>query len=309
MEAQVKERASRASRAALVLAKITQLPFPPELLILVVEFVVESQLPRCTIATSNTADTLAGEVFAIGEDTDSGTRNLLGQMASKALVKASSIRIGAKFTLSYTLNTPPLLAGREQHLRHLELDLYTHVFNDWPHFQLNRSIEGIASMTAHFTGLETCTMLCHFQHHAVSEPIAEVFNTANINMLDVRNLKTSQNVDKHTLRDTLFALIKAFAEQGPRNRKFIRFSHASRIGEKLGHRPLVPVDNRAGLNEAQDKTATAGHKHPRRFRPGRILKRAYLGPLTLVVEVFKADRAEVVTLQEDGALRFETIHS
>jgi hypothetical protein len=287
LETQADERIGRQTRAASILARITQVAnpaFPPELLILITKLVIESQLPRCTFTSSHTLEAFAAELFATSDSTPSGVRDILQQTAAEELVKISSIRIAAKFNQTSALTIPLTLAGKEHHIRHLELDLRARVFNDWPHTQLNRSIAGMASMASSFVALETCVILCHFQHHVMVDidNISPAQNTIGTDMLGVR--VSPQSPGMSTLQDSLLAFIKAFMEQGPGKQKFIRFRHFSRKGEDAGAGPLVFVKR----------------------RPQRTLDRASREPLTFPPDADRPKKSQVVTLQDDGSLSVVT---
>jgi hypothetical protein len=140
-------------------------------------------------------------------------------------------------------------------------------------------------MTSRFAALETCVILCHFEHYNMNSEQAYVTrHSLATDMLRVRHRVTLQSLDMITLHETLLVFIKAFMEQGPGKRKFIRFHHALTEGHDIGTGPLVLVDR----------------------RPARILERACRGPPTQSPKTHGPRKVQVATLKYDGSLSVVT---
>jgi hypothetical protein len=142
----------------------------------------------------------------------------------------------------------------------------------------------MVSMTSRFPALETCVILCHFEHYNMtSEQAYLTRHSLATNMLGVRHRFTPQSPDMFTLRETLLAFIKTFIKQGPGKRKFIRFHHAlPEGGYDIWTGPLILVAR----------------------RPARVLERACRGPPTRSPKTHRPRKVQVATLQDHGSLSF-----
>jgi hypothetical protein len=94
--------------------------FPTELLLKVIETLVGSQMPYCGIAKSDKLETLAGKCFNWPRNISDSARGCLQRMATKALLKLSTIKIPEDW---WTIL--PVLRGEESHICRLVLELDT----------------------------------------------------------------------------------------------------------------------------------------------------------------------------------------
>jgi hypothetical protein len=94
----------------------------------IIDFVVESQVPRITDVARLTPDTLAGKLFAISKDCPSDLHTWLRENVGDILIKTASIRIPGEFRLN-TLVVPSSLLGLKSRIWHLEIDMCTWVYD------------------------------------------------------------------------------------------------------------------------------------------------------------------------------------
>ncbi|KAM0702666.1 hypothetical protein Q7P35_010097 [Cladosporium inversicolor] len=253
----LKFRASEHARARELqrdcLERISGPSFPPELLTLVVETTVGSQVPYWRIDQSNSLADVANKAFRKWPENFGGdSRCLFREISARAMLKHSLIIIPATFTLQCTLTTPPEAQGSEHRIRRLALDLHTTPRDGAHNRELSRYSKSMASLKLLFPSLESCVIMIHLAHNTGHVDYAHITTNALgwpsyvVSNLNCRNLKSIGNVI--TLEETFVEFIANFLRHGPGKRKLVRFTHISlqcpslkRIG------PLADVRRRESI--------------------------------------------------------------
>jgi hypothetical protein len=126
LEFKAKLHAQEDARVASVMNKIASRP--PEILLMIVEACVKPQLRQWSVQGSTDSTVLsriATKCFSWPDGIVANMRDMLEVEASKALIKATIIKIPLVFTTQNTIEIPPMLRDRRNDLRHLALDLDT----------------------------------------------------------------------------------------------------------------------------------------------------------------------------------------
>lgn len=214
------------------LERISGPSFPRELLTLVVETTVGSQVPYWSIDQSISLANVADKAFrkwpeSFGND----SRCLFREMSARAMLKHSLIIIPAIITAQLTITVPREIQGSESRIRRLALDLHTTPRDGAHNRELSRCSKSMASLEALFPNLESCVILIHLAHNTGHVDHAQIATDALgrpsyvVSTLNCRNLKTIGKIV--TLGETFVEFIATLLRQGPGKRKFVRFTHSS----------------------------------------------------------------------------------
>lgn len=135
-------------------------------------------------------------------------------------MKEAIIELPAEFTPpndAPIFVTPPALAGKEHHVRHLVLDIKLDLRDGAVQTQLNRASKGMRLMSSRLPNLESfvASLLIGNRKH---ESRAKSFGAE---MLNIRNRVTWKMIE--TLRTSLVEFCHVLRARGPGRRKFIRF--------------------------------------------------------------------------------------
>lgn len=155
-------------------------------------------------------------IFSLDENTQKRMRGEAGT----ALSREAIIELPAEFTLTdYTpiFVIPPALSEKEQHVRHLVLDVKLDVRDSAVQTQLNRACQGMRLMSSRFSKLESFFVSLCFGNGKLNTN-AKSFAAKT---LDIRN-QTSWKTIK-ILRTSLVGVLHILRARGPGGRKFIRF--------------------------------------------------------------------------------------
>lgn len=219
----------REDRIANVFNRLTDSSFPRELLLNVIEATVQRQWVSHWIATQpGSLENMTRTLFLWPNNIPQSTRDFFQQQAVQALLKISIIAIPVGFTVQATFLTPPLLAGHEQHLRNLVLDLKTSPGDGKYNREMNKSIKSMPSLLSLFPRLKSCVFLLHFRNTRNHPQMGFHPRFFNDFVLDYKNLQPTSSSSKWEFvdfKDTILDFIANFTRSGPGQRKFIRFSN------------------------------------------------------------------------------------
>lgn len=217
--------------------RLAQPSLPTELLLKVIEPLVESQLPFCSITESDKLKVIIGKYFVWPHNIANGTRKLLLQTATRAFFKLSRVKLPGD--LGPTL---PILGAMKTRLRRLVLDIQSTPRDSAIYSVLNNLTNTMSSLAKLFPRLSICVCLIHFTEGGQVKPRVprQSFEEA---ILEFHNLKQAADGSgwvTSTLEHTLVEFIDAFARSGSGARKLIRFSNGYKgLGAMTG--PLVEV--------------------------------------------------------------------
>lgn len=302
MDPKAGNRALRMSRVAKILDRLTKImgdprkDVPTELLDQIIKRLVQSPVPRWDITTAYaltdgipfwaavrpyTLDILAAKLITTHEGMELTIHRLIHEKMRAALLKTASIRIPADIRCCPTvpvLNVSPALAGGENKLRRLELLLPIHVHDYKWQVDLGKCTAGMASMRKLFPMLEVSIFFFELGNGVTSR----ARNEAIASMVDCMCHTWPETHDTPRLEQLLLDFINALLDQGPGNRRFIRFNHKFSLASSWLVGPLVRVNNHGILSDAQTEATmnelAARDGYPHKTTAEWILDRAHRGP-------------------------------
>lgn len=260
--------ATRETQVAETMTRLKDPKFPRELLLIVIEATIESSTLYWKAEMSQTKP-LADGVFVWPLNMDQNTRASFQHIVARIASEAFLVKIASTCLAQHATNVPPSLLGNTTYVRRLVVDLPVLPKDGSYHRELNRSIDGMASLRASFSNLSTCIFLLHVDMKCLE-------SDRKGDMLEFRNIRGYNN--SITLKKTFIWLVAAFLEYGPACRKLMRFSHSSeRMGQGVG--PLTELNAHSASSnvEAELQLDEAGNeKDPLTISAECVFEKAYM---------------------------------
>ena len=253
------------------MTRLTDPVFPPELLLNVIEAAVK---PRTLYwkAEASEKKPLADGVFVWPLNISQETRAILQDTVARVGSAAFLVKIPWACITKNAIAVPPSLQGNAARVRRLVVTLPVNPRDGLYYRELNRAIDGMASLGTCFPVLKTCIFLLHVDMDRQSVD-------RKGKMLRFRNIRAYKNVI--TLRKTFIWLITAFLEHGPGQRKLIRFDHHYRsvLRGASGIGPLTAVENQNTWSDAKgelQEEERENEKSSLAVSAERVFEKAYM---------------------------------
>jgi hypothetical protein len=202
---------------------------------MIMERLVESQLPYGSVIKSYQLDSIADRCFVLPRDVSDSTRTLLRHMAASALIKLSTIKNAARLEV-----TPLLLTGHENHLRRLVLEVQSTYWGFADHGVLGPHI--MAAWGKRFPRLQICVFLIHFvniDHWRPMESIDRSVMAVDNSLQAKRGLENKR--ERIGMENIMVESIATFIRCGAGLRKLLRFSSRYQDSDTGRFGPLVEV--------------------------------------------------------------------
>jgi hypothetical protein len=267
--------------------RLARSDFPAELLLLVVEATVLTQVGHWNVTYSQKLDALAVSLFARPQGVTTATLGILQQAAETALLSRGIVRIPADldYGLPLEYDIPPALLGRENHVRHLVIDF--EIVADKHSGVLSAAIDHMAMLAEAFPRLTVCVFLLQTEYNSYGMRHDSTKSVeAKLLALQGYTLTSQGIISECTLEDNLVDFIAAFARDGPGKRKLIRFSR-QRVSflpstqtlpvPRRKFRPLVRVSRLSSTTDATED-ASVDEAMQSINNAKQILNEAFRGP-------------------------------